>query len=789
MPYACSLLSAVMLLMPQASPAGAAGPQPAITLRVLDPDGRPIAGAGAAWATGEWTTDQVGSQPLATSDRDGVLRFAVGKASPSGELPPIAIGARGRIVVVIRLQSAAVQGQELDLGSLHLFPAVTLSGRVVDENGRGLAGARVHASHPLPVGPWSWRAEPATCNFETAAATDADGIYRLDGVPDAAVRLAVTKAGHASQAVFPVRAATPVRVQLPHTGFACGRIDGADGGDLQLSVDYGLPVPSLPATLAADGSFRAPLCAVGRYRIGVIDRELPGCGAATDWLQGPRDDIALRLPATRPLRLVVTADGKPAASFRFAASWVAAAARAAAAPAVDVQFVPERPLRCAGRDGAVELRVPSTAKSGWIQVEAPGMVRARLAVQRPWPAELRCELVGGAVCTGRVFDAATGEPVPVAQLFLVRAPAGESLSFGQVSSSVRTGAGGDFRLENLPPGHWQLQVEHAAYALPPLLPLDVEAGETKAVGDLRLEPLPRLRGRVLGARLPAGARIGDVARGNAQLGKKGIHYQPGRRFRDAEVAADGSFDLGPAAHSLVELQLLLPPRRCSGLPLAIPLGAFATGAGPLEIALPQPLACDVGGKVVVPAEAAGLAELRVFAIAERSLGIPEHPGVRGPRVVASSDLDPANGYAMQLAAGPHQLAAQDLVTGLLVLAPAPLAVGEQASLAHDLTIPLRRVRVQLVAPPDARLAGAELHFAPAERDPTWRRLDTPRFGGLPLQETQREFTVALPPGPVLLRVERGEQLLGEEFVQVPATGPCEFRVPLTEPAAPPGAGR
>lgn len=155
-------------------------------LRVVDETGKPISGA---TVKNVWYKPTIGGQP-AQQDLTGT----------TGSAKPVSTDADGRFAVWVEAGTKyclsvraegmpSVETEWIDFGKTAAIPDIVLhrpmlraiSGRVVDRQGRPLAGVTVfqNASGPKP----------------TEATTDADGKFRLEGVVDPTAFLFARKAG------------------------------------------------------------------------------------------------------------------------------------------------------------------------------------------------------------------------------------------------------------------------------------------------------------------------------------------------------------------------------------------------------------------------------------------------------------------------------------------------------------------------------------------------------------------------------------------------------------------
>ena len=142
-----------------------------LTVRVVDPDGRPVTRGRVGFAAKDWSyqTDMRGSAtPLRVRRSAGVVRVFATKDAAGG-------APWGPAVKDVSADAAEVEVR-LALGR-------AIRGRVVDDAGKGVPGARVRAV--LADTP-SYHAES---DAEAEASSVADGTFRLEGLGDAQYRL------------------------------------------------------------------------------------------------------------------------------------------------------------------------------------------------------------------------------------------------------------------------------------------------------------------------------------------------------------------------------------------------------------------------------------------------------------------------------------------------------------------------------------------------------------------------------------------------------------------------
>lgn len=353
---------------------------------VLDAEGRPIEHA---------LVDGRG-EPRST-DATGRFEVLASSALMDERLTVSARGFAEERVVVQTKDRSSVDGLEV-----HLVPGRALHGRVVDEDGRAVAGATVG----------SWSVQSADVK------TDANGRFVLDGIPPKETWLTVT---------------------VDADGFALLRRDFEHGavpeGEVEFVLERGLDVPgrvvdehgaplagaSVYAGEFANGSgvVRAYSDDDGRFvlrrvvraerRFGVaLDGWAPFQGTYEPPARGPfTGEIAAVLGHGRVVRgLVVDADGAPL-------SGVSIHARRA-----DEYLDGVRTRTDAA--GNFELAgLPVGALDTDLELFAKGRVRRNVPLDPASPSALRIVLERSAGISGRVVDAVTGAPVTAFRVRIV----------------------------------------------------------------------------------------------------------------------------------------------------------------------------------------------------------------------------------------------------------------------------------------------------------------------------------------------------------------------------------
>jgi len=441
--------------------------------RVLDTQGAPIAGAHVSGAgSGSVETDAQG-------------RFEVPGASLLARTQ-LDAWAEGYEEARTSLGSAApgrVEGLEL-----RLAPCAVLHGRVVDENGRAVADARVHC-FPLS-------------HAETRSARD--GQFTLGGLPTRATWISIGAecAGYANARVELQDA------KLPAEGLLLTLARGVELTGVVLAED-GTP---LPGAEVFSGPSRYDIDCVstvagdeGRFRLAGVPRtarevhaEQAGFApaAAAFAIAGGANPPPLRLELTRGLGVsgtVVDEGGSPLA-------------------AVDVyvrrgsEYIEGLRAR-SDAQGAFALRGLPAVADLELELLQTGFARLCAPLDPARLADLKLVLVRAAGFAGRVVDAATGAPVTA---FRVRFVHGELEPGEQPLSGYESSWGEEGHEFHDAEGRWNTRGADLAVGLIGAIEIRapgygraiVARAETRkdpeaAPIEVRLSPAARLQGRVL----------------------------------------------------------------------------------------------------------------------------------------------------------------------------------------------------------------------------------------------------------------------------------------------------
>jgi protocatechuate 3,4-dioxygenase beta subunit len=360
-----------------------------------------------------------------------------------------------------------------DAGEITARKGFSLSGRIVDAEGRPLPDAEVEH----PTGPGSAR-------------TDADGRFVLEGVAESGNDVVASKPGFVAARASNVRGGSSDRTMAMRRGLPLvGAVVAADGTT---------PVPG--AVVRVDGRdthASAEADAEGRFRI-----EEFGEGHVSVLADGGErgvcevTGVALPRPADSVLKLVLA----PAKAVN-GRLLDATTRKPVAGAVVDVTAGRRRLWTRSGADGTFTVR-PAPAGDWRLAVSAPRYVRTNRSIARAQLGEKPVEvfLREGATITGRVTDDQR-RPVTAAK---VRAVESENRGLSGAPTAV-TAEDGTFTLRRVPAVEaLRLVVTHADF-------------EPASLGDLGLKPGEARAGIAFSLRRGA-VLTGVVTAGDAPLG-------------------------------------------------------------------------------------------------------------------------------------------------------------------------------------------------------------------------------------------------------------------------------
>ena len=459
--------------------------------RVVDTDGNPVAGAEVKLTWPEQKPSRFASlrrtdatEAVATNEQ-GAFRIAAvntGKydvnvshteyVSP-GDLPVEVPGGRGAV----------------DLGEFTLVPGAEILGVVVDLDQEPVEGARVRFRS------YSWARDQ-----ERTATTDADGNFRLAGLPHEQVDLTVEADGYALFALQGARPATgePILIQLARGASLSGRVltaagTPAVGAQVNLEPDFSTRMRvrdwySRDTTTRTDGDGRFSF---GHVTPGIwfVEASAGNEAVRTDPLEfvsGSERTVELRLHAQDRLTVIVMASsGQPVTEAR-------------------IRLEPKdagQSNEYGTTDGGGRARLEVAAGPATLTVEHPEHVdERREIVVEPGDTELAVQLQAGAEISGFV-RMSSGAPASAT----VEAHSEESantdanvLRYVYPPTTTVSGSDGSFRLTGLEAGRYFLVARAAEHAESgPAEPIDVDGGGVAGV-EIVLESGASLRGTVTG---------------------------------------------------------------------------------------------------------------------------------------------------------------------------------------------------------------------------------------------------------------------------------------------------
>jgi RNA polymerase sigma factor (sigma-70 family) len=494
-------------------------PQPAGTLRVvvLDPQGKPLPNAvvhSSIWtneegfqANHDYQTDAAGAALVELPKSYYIVRLWV-KKKPFASL------------FANWDQNELASGRKLPAEhTFRLEQAVAAGGRIVDEQGKPIVGARIQVTlegDPRPVhSDGRTRYDIWLAERSDPAKTDTDGRWRIDNFPDHPhARLSLTvshpdyvsdRDGHDAQKAAGVTTAMlrkgTATLTLRRGIIVRGRVTDPAGKPIKdaLVVQGDDPYDAwLPSKFATDGDgrFRLPALAPGQTTLTVI---------APDWapqlrriqLEASLPPQDFRMAPGKPIRLrIVDAAGKPVRrAYVSILGWRGSKSLQSAHnpnhPGVPDTRIPRR----ANADGVLEwTSAPDDPVK--LRVSSPGFLSRELEIAGG-TAERTVVLKAEHRITGRVTDAVTGKPIPsftVIQLDVFRKD-------WHVAERFNAVAGKDGRLDYLARRTeipLRLRVEAEGYRTQDGPEFRV-GDSTPRVQDFRLRPSPPVAGVVLDA--------------------------------------------------------------------------------------------------------------------------------------------------------------------------------------------------------------------------------------------------------------------------------------------------
>lgn len=501
-----------------------------VEARIVDAMLRPLAGVRAA----------IASEPQSgvESDRDGRITVDLEgtRAAYNGSLR---VEARG---FALQFVDARIEpGRTTRLGDIVLTRAGAAAGRVVDVEGRAIAGARVLAT---PLGTWEPDPESArrcgpSDRVRVPSTTSApDGTFLLEGLAVGGVRLWAEVRGmrYGVSPPLVVRAdetltdvvltVEPLQREDEIAGVVLTPDgDPVRGASLHVQVRSSNSSSSWSETTDADGRFRFRVRLKADHKLRAVDAQARWPEATLNSVAPGSTDLVLRFTVQRFLvASASTQDGAPTPAFELRA----------VAESGDEVLARSGPEDCA--DDRCPLPIPS--RNFRVECRAAGFAVASLG---PFdaltaPDRLEFELLQEAGITGRVL--AHGAPRAGARVTLWRAASSSeyvevngypALRIPQAIDEFVTDAEGRFYLRAEESGDHFVRAESAGFAASEIGPLDLQPGTATGGLELALGEGGRIEGVVL------------VAHGHSDEGVLVVANRGDGRARTTRTREGGAF--------------------------------------------------------------------------------------------------------------------------------------------------------------------------------------------------------------------------------------------------------
>ena len=425
-------------------------PEVAVEGRVVDAQGHPLQGVTVFRPPGE--------RSRAMTDDDG--RFRLGRLGPD-RTALLCTRFEGYAPAWIPWRARDANGPL----EIVLERGGTLEGRVTEWNGTPVRGADVSSG----AGPLAW-GQPRT-------RTDAQGRFRLEGVPPGSPRIWASRPGYAAADVSvrlePGGRLADVDLTLARGGSVAGVVLDADGAPLPGAQIVPGPLPDSSGFVGSmtrsdeAGRFRLDGLREPRFVLTVF---APGCTKLERTVATGETDLVLQPARAGGLagRVVDARTGEPVESFTVRFEMLPPEERGEVPFLITGTAWYDHGVAFTGTDGvwtsgsdALEIGAVTA-----IVIEAPGYAEARVeravVTGEPDPEELRIELFSGTEVTGAVLDGRTGAPLVGARVRRV-VPAGgdgEAQRYRpDPERSAESDERGEFVLRNVPAGEMSLVVE------------------------------------------------------------------------------------------------------------------------------------------------------------------------------------------------------------------------------------------------------------------------------------------------------------------------------------------
>jgi protocatechuate 3,4-dioxygenase beta subunit/5-hydroxyisourate hydrolase-like protein (transthyretin family) len=423
---------------------------------------------------------------------------------------------------------AGVNAGAAAASNLALRKAATISGRVTDEKGQPIAGARVRIAREMGLrrmlrGAMS---NPASLMGGQGVVTASDGAFRLRGLePEKNISLEATKTGYATarKPGLSIKAGDAVRdVALivrkgieargkvvdaqaqPVAGVeirAVHREEGAMGGARMQMRLMGMNADRPDAVTGADGAFLLKGLEEGQYSL-TVTRD--------GYARKTVPSLEVKAAAENVWPPVTLAAGAPiAGTVRDSAGGPVSGTQLFA---IDIANGTRPQNATSDADGRFRLDGFTAERPILVNISAPGFATQQKNVTPP-VSDLAIVMKNAGSVRGRVEDADTKKPVTD---FTVARSGGRGMGGGiQIAIGGRAGNeqtfqsdDGTFELADVPAGKWTIRGSAAGYRAAEVSGVDVGEGETKDGVVLSLRRGGGLSGRISDLR---GAAVANAA--------------------------------------------------------------------------------------------------------------------------------------------------------------------------------------------------------------------------------------------------------------------------------------
>jgi protocatechuate 3,4-dioxygenase beta subunit len=534
-----ALVAALFLLWASKALAGS------ITGRVLDSSGKPAAGAKVQW-TAYRSDDEIlldltaGTDPAilgeTVADAEGRFRVALDKPGVSVALRVLPAG-----LPSVRFTGPFDSSEENSLFDIQVPSASGISGRVVDETGRPVAGAKVVVAA-------SESGFDGDSRYIGESRTGADGTFAVPDAPEGTRAVLVRAPGFIPVTRVQIEARSDEKISLQHGGTVRGAVLDVSGKPVAGVI---VTAEEVAARTDAQGNYRVTGVSAGTHRLQALWKE--DFAARKDSVRvrkGEETEANLKLRLGSAIAGTVVEEGTR--------KLVAGARVSAYASTGFGGFARRRAERLARTDPRGRFRLPGlaparyaveAAREGYLSASVAGVNASGQSVP---PANLA--LRKAASISGKVTDE-KGQPVAGARVRITREMGMRRLLRGAASNpaalfggqGVLTVADGSFRLRGLEPER-NLSVEAArtGYATARKPGVSVKAGD--AIKDLALVVRRGLeaRGKVVDAQGQpvAGAELRAIHREDGLMGGARVQMRlmgMDRDKPDAVTGNDGAF--------------------------------------------------------------------------------------------------------------------------------------------------------------------------------------------------------------------------------------------------------